>query len=104
MKTRARSIAVLFLWLLPLVLWFGLFSAVYGGQTLACLLPASGRAPFSLGFGIAAVLTLAGVGAVAHLWRTRAGTFYRNGVHDIALLAAIGVGLVAVAALVIPLC
>ena len=104
MKPRPRSIWVLLVCLSPPAIWFGTFNAIYGAQTLACLLPEPPHWIFIYSVGAAAGLFLVGFFAVLFLSRTRVDDTRPVGVFDLALLSAIGAGLIGAAAIALPLC
>ena len=101
MKPRPRSIWVLLVCLSPPAIWFGAFSAIYGAQTLACLLP---HRTFIYSVGAAAGLLLVGFFTVLLLGRIRVDGTRPVGVVDLALLSAIGTGLIGAAAIALPFC
>jgi hypothetical protein len=104
MNRRARSIWALLVCLLPLVLWFAYFNAIYSGQTLACLLPEAPHRGFAYLVGAVTALLLGGSAAALLRETVRIERTRPVGLFDLTLLAAIGTFLIAAAALALPLC
>jgi hypothetical protein len=102
-KSRPRTIAALFVPLLPLALWLLYFNALYAGQTLACLSFEPLNNILIIGALVGAALMMPVLMAI--VGRGKASDLLRRaGIVEIGFLSAIATILLALAVLAIPPC